>query len=222
MKIREVAQWCSVLLSLAAVAFCFGCSSPSQAQSTTPSSQVLVVNSASQAVPVAAQGTASVSITNTTAIPVIPQGTANVNIANPAVPILPTFAQDSFFATGFCRWSNASECQTLSPVLLAVPANQTAVLQSISGFCQLDSGAQIVYYQLTNEANANGNFFLPSSPTTPYNSGSATSFHENVTTYLHGGTSGVNVILDVFASTGQTGAADSCTVYASGYMVPVP
>lgn len=222
MKIRDIAKLCASFILFVAVGFNAGCSSPSQAQSSTPSSQVLVVNPASQPVPVAAQGTASVSIANTTAIPVIPQGTANVNIANQSLPILPTFAQNSFYANSGCRWSNNAECQTLSPVLLSVPANQTAVFQSISGFCQLDSGAQIVYYQLSDTQNSTGTLFLPASSTAPYNGGAATAFNEKITTYFHGGTSGVTVILDVFTTAAQTGTNDFCSVNASGYFVPVP
>ena len=204
MKIRDIAKLCASFILFVAVGFNAGCSSPSQAQSSTPSSQVLVVNPASQPVPVAAQGT------------------ANVNIANQSLPILPTFAQNSFYANSGCRWSNNAECQTLSPVLLSVPANQTAVFQSISGFCQLDSGAQLVYYQLSDTQNSTGTLFLPASSTAPYNGGAATAFNENITTYFHGGTSGVTVILDVFTTAAQTGTNDFCSVNASGYFVPVP
>lgn len=203
MKIRDVAQWCAVMVALIAVTVCFGCSSPSQAQSSTPSSQVTVVNTASQPVPVAAQGT------------------ANVNITNQAVTTVDASAQNSFYAAASCFWMKNTQCQVIP--LLNVAANQTAVVQSISGLCQLDSGLQIVYYQLHNEQGSGGDLFLPPSPVTaPYNGGAATAFNQNVTTYFHGGKSGVAIVFNAVANGPEVTSNDSCTVYASGYLVPVP
>ena len=142
------------------------------------------------------------------------------NTASQPVPTLSADAQNSFYANGGCSWTNNSECQVIP--LLSVPANKTAVVQSVSGFCQLNSGTQIVYYEFANEANASGNFFLAPSTTAPFNGGVVTAFNENFKTYLHGGTSGVTVIFDAFATAAETNTNDVCNVTASGYFVPVP
>jgi hypothetical protein len=193
MKIRDVARTCSVSTLLATVGFVFGCGSPSQAQSTTPSSSVVVTNTASQ-----------------------------------PVPTLSTDAQNSFYASGACNWSNSAECQVIP--LLSVTANQTAVVESVSGLCQIDSGTQIAYYQMPNEQSQKGMIFLPPSGSVPYNLGTslgssstaATAFNYNIKTYFHGGTSGITVFFNAFATAGETATGDNCLVTLNGHFAPVP
>jgi hypothetical protein len=194
MKILDVARTCAVLMIHVAVGFALGCGSPSLAQSTTPSSSsVLVVNTASQ-----------------------------------PVPTLNTDAQNSFYGIGSCNWSNNAECQVIP--LLSISANQTAVVESVSGLCQLNSGTQIAYYQMPNEQSQNGMIFLPPSGTVPYNLGTmlgstttaATAFNYNIKTYFHGGTAGVTVFFNAFATAPETAVGDTCTVSLSGHFAPVP
>jgi uncharacterized lipoprotein YajG len=72
MKINDAVKLCAVAIFLVAVEFTSGCGSPSQAQSTAPSSSVLVVNSQSQSVPV----TGTVSINGTPSARIISDCTA--------------------------------------------------------------------------------------------------------------------------------------------------
>ena len=150
------------------------------------------------------------------------------NTESQPVPTISTNAQNSFYGSGSCNWSNSSECQVIP--LLSVAANQTAVVESISGLCQLDAGTQIAYYQLPNEQSQKGMTFLPPSATVPYNIGTmlgssttvTTAFNYNIKTYFHGGASGVTVFFNAFATAGETAVGDNCTVTLSGHFAPVP
>lgn len=194
MKTCDVPQSCAALVLLVAVNFGFGCGSPSQAQSTSSSSSL-------------------VQVTNTVSQP---------------VPTVSANAQNSFYQNSACNWSNNAECQVIP--LLSVPAKQTAVVESVSGLCQLDSNTQIAYYQLSNEQSQTGMIFLPPSANVSFNLGTnlgstttvATSFFHNVKTYFHGGTSGVTVFFNAFATAPELATGDTCAVNVSGYFVPVP
>ena len=193
MKIDKIIQAIAAVMTLMAVGFASGCGTSSQAQSTTPSSSVQVINTVSQ-----------------------------------PVPKISSDAQNSFYASGGCNWSNAAECQVIP--LLTVAANQTAVVESVSGLCQIDSGTQIAYYQMPNEQSQKGMIFLPPSPAVPFNIGTnlgsnttaTTAFNYNVKTYFHGGTSGITVFFNAFATAGETAVGDSCTVTLNGHFAPVP
>jgi hypothetical protein len=193
MKIDKIIQITAVCTVLVAARFASGCGTSMQAQSTTSSSSVQVVNTVAQ-----------------------------------PVPTISTDAQNSFYASGSCNFSNAAECQIIP--LLAVTANQTAVVESVSGLCQIDSGTQIAYYQMPNEQSQKGMIFLPPSATVPFNIGmnsgssstATTAFNYNVKTYFHGGASGITVFFNAFATAGETASGDSCTVTLNGHFAPVP
>jgi hypothetical protein len=136
MKLPILAQGCAVLMLFAAVAFVEGCSSPSQAQSTNPSSsQVLVVNTAAQPVPVAAQGTANVNISNAS-LPVtgtvaVSGLTALNNADNPG-----RIAYQSRQYTGApCVVSPSLQCFTFGPI----PAGHRLVVQHIAGLYEFSA-----------------------------------------------------------------------------------
>lgn len=127
MHIRIMARACAAA-SLFALAFASGCSSPSQAQSTTPSSSVLVVNGSSQPVPVAAQGTTNVTLTNAS-VPV--SGTVAVTgltaLNNADDPGRIAY-QSRQFPGGPCAINAAFQCFTFGPV----PAGHRLVAQHVS------------------------------------------------------------------------------------------
>lgn len=136
MKLPILAQGCAVLMLFVAVAFVEGCSSSSHAQSTNPSSsQVLVVNTAAQPVPVAAQGTANVNISNAS-IPVtgtvaISGLTALNNADDPG-----RIAYQSKQYTGApCTINPSLQCFTFGPV----PAGHRLVVQHIAGLYEFSA-----------------------------------------------------------------------------------
>ncbi len=142
-----VARTCAFLMLLFAVAVASGCSSPSQAQSTTPSSSVLVVNTSSQPVPVAAQGTANVAISNTS-VPV----SGSVSISNTSVPVSGTVAVSGLTALNNAddpgriayqsRQSPGAACPIGSGLCFTfgpVPAGHRLVVQHISAQYEFSS-----------------------------------------------------------------------------------
>jgi hypothetical protein len=224
MKIRNVARLCAVLLLLVAVGFSVGCSSPSQAQSTNPSSsQVTVINTTAQPVPVAG----NVGINGTPAVSV----SGNVPVANPmdsngnAIPltILSAEAAKSFVADQDCTFNNTNIC-TISPVF-AVPAGKTAVIESVTGSCVYDASTALALAHLfyLNNGSVIGGVAgpavnLPSLPATAFGSLNASSFAVNLKPYIPASTA-VNFIVHASASQTQFNT-DECNVSVSGYFVP--
>lgn len=81
MTIREIARITGSCLGLAALAMLSWSCQASQAQSSSSSSNVVVVNSSAQAIPVTAQGTANVNISNTS-VPVAISGSVSTTNAD--------------------------------------------------------------------------------------------------------------------------------------------
>jgi hypothetical protein len=223
MKIRNVARLCAVLLLLVAVGFSVGCSSPSQAQSTNPtSSLVTVINTTAQPVPV----TGNVGISGTPAVSL----SGNVPVSNPldsggnaiALTTIGAEAEKSFVADQDCTFS-LNIC-TISP-LFTVPANKTAVIESVTASCFYDASTTLAIPHLFYSNNgsvigglAGPSLNLPSLPATAFGSLNASSFAVSVKTYIPGGTP---VSFIVHASATQTGGgSDECNVSTSGFFVP--
>lgn len=223
MKTRDVGRLCAVLVLLATVGFSAGCSSPSQAQSTNPtSSQVTVINTTAQPVPV----TGNVGISGTPAVTV----SGNALVSNPldsggnaiALTTIGAEAEKSFVADQNCIFSN-NIC-TISP-LFTVPANKTAVIESVTASCFYDTGTTLAFAHLfyANNGSVIGGLAgpavnLPALPAIVFGSQNSSSFAVNVKTYIPAST-GVSFI--VHASANQTGGnSDECNVSTSGYFVP--
>jgi hypothetical protein len=236
MKTRNVARLCAVVILLIAVGFAFGCSSPGQAQSTNPSSsQVTVVNTTAQPVPVTGNVgvsgsvpvTGNVGINGTPAVSV----SGTVPVANPldsnANPIplttLSAEAAKSFVADQDCTFNNTNIC-TISPVF-TVPAGKTAVIESVTGSCVYDASTALALAHLfyLNNGSVIGGVpgpavNLPSLPAIVFGSLNASSFAVNVKTYIPASTA-VNFIVHANASQTQFNT-DECNVSVSGYFVP--
>ena len=171
----------------------------------------------------------TVPVTGTVAISSLPAlavgGTVNVTNATDAKgnPVLVTdsdAARNGFFATSTCQFpSGMADCGL---ALYTVPANQIAVPQTISGFCQFDAGSpseKLSYVALNIGGGflAPPNLFVSPSAQIPGLFGLPTQiFRENITGYyLAPGT-----VINFFALTSQPDSGlGVCQVTLGGYLV---
>jgi hypothetical protein len=218
MKIRDVVRLCAVLMLLVAVGFTFGCSSPSQAQSTSPSSsQVLVVNTSAQPVPVVAQGTTNVNATvsnNVNAL--VTNSTASNGTLVPLVTDAATYtAHHDFFNEAVCKFSGGS-CFTNQAFL--IPANQTLVIESVTGFCNnMNAGDSIQQVGIFESVPFANGILIPGGTATGT---AALTFAQATKAYFPSGASGNTASFSVVTANGATeGANAQCAAFINGYLV---
>ena len=220
MQIRDVAKLSALLISLLAVGFTAGCSSPSQAQSTTPSSQVLVVNTSAQPVPVVAQGTTNVNATVSNNVNALVTNAADSS-GNP-VPLVTDAAayaaHHKFFNELVCKFSGGS-CFTNQAFL--IPANQTLVVESVTGFCNNMTATGDVIQQiaiLQSVPFANG-ILIPGGSGTGAAPNPIT-FAQATKAYFASGASGNTPSFLVITSNGNSeGPNAQCIAFINGYLV---
>jgi hypothetical protein len=157
-----------------------------------------------------------VTVTNT--VPV-----ANpVNASGSATPLLTqSSALNTFGAALACTFPTGSnKCQTTAPV----PANYTAVIQSFSGYCNLDTGSNLIVvaaYVPPPAPSPTGLFVVPGPPSVDtVVSQTIQSFGQNITGYAAGGPTGTSISFLMVTNVPQTSSSDDCNFVLSGYVVP--
>jgi hypothetical protein len=218
MEIRDVAKLCALLILLVAVGFNAGCSSPSQAQSTTPSSQVLVVNTSAQPVPVVAQGTTNVNATvsnNVNAL--VTNASDSSGKPVPLVTDATTYAaHHDFFNQLNCKF-NGVDCSTTQAFF--IPANQTLVIESVTGFCNnMTVSGDVIQQVSILESVPFANAIL-----IPGGTGAAPNpmtFAQATKAYFPSGANGQTASFSVVTANGNTEPATAqCIAYINGYLV---
>lgn len=230
-------------LGLALVLFAVALSSiPSRSAPPPPPGpggpSVTVANTSANPVPVsgsvAVTNTPGVTVANTvpvtgtvaiSSMPAVSLG-GSINVANATDakgnPVLVTdsdAARNGFFASNSCNFPSGME--DCGVALYTVPANQIAVLQSISGFCQFQAGAneqttEVVLNMGGGFLNPPNLFLSPSSQVSGLFQLPTNIFRENISGYyLSAGT-----VVNFFAITSQPDSGlGICQVTLGGYLV---
>jgi hypothetical protein len=165
--------------------------------------------------------------------------TVNANVAFPSslavnnatdahgnpLPLLtqdPTYsATHSFNFFGFCNLSGAAPaCNGDQAEAFSVAAGNVAVVESVSGFCDLPTGDSIGFIQLTGHSASNfnalnGGLTILPGPVTGYY---LQSFAQNLKGYFAGGPSGIDVKMSL-AVVGSAALSQQCVWQINGYMV---
>jgi hypothetical protein len=218
MEIRDVAKLCALLILLVAAGFTAGCSSPSQAQSTSPSSsQVLVVNTSAQPVPVVAQGTTNVNATVSNSVNALVTNPMDTN-GNP-VPLVTdaaTYAaHHDFFNQAVCKF-NGVDCSATQAFF--IPANRTLVIESVTGFCNnMNAGDSIQQVGIFESAPFANGILIPGGTATGT---AALTFAQATKAYFPSGANGQTASFSVVTANGATeGPNAQCAAFINGYLV---
>lgn len=215
MEIPDVAKLCALLILVVAAGFTAGCSSPSQAQSTSPSSQVLVVNTSAQPVPVVAQGTTNVNATVSNSVNALVANSTDTN-GNP-VPLVTdaaTYAaHHDFFNEAVCKF-NGVDC---------IPANRTLVIESVTGFCNnMNTGDSIQQVGIFESAPFANGILIPGGtvPVGTVPGVAALTFAQSTKAYFPSGANGQTASFSVVTANGATeGPNAQCAAFINGYLV---
>jgi len=220
MKIRDLARLCAVFILFVAVEFTAGCSSPSQAQSTSPSSsQVLVVNTSAQPVPVVAQGTTNVNATvsnNVNAL--VTNSTASNGNPVPLVTDAATYAaHHAFFNQLNCKF-NGVDCSTTQAFF--IPANQTLVIESVTGLCNnMNAGDSIQQVGIFESVPFANGVLIPGG-TAAAGTTAALTFAQATKAYFPSGANGQTASFSVVTTNGATENTNAqCIAFINGYLV---
>lgn len=130
--------------------------------------------------------------------------------ANP-VPTVPTQALNHFNVTTGCSFSG-SECAI--DTLFSVPAGKTAVVESVSGFCNTENGIGIVLLRLdSTPSDHTTSFFVPGPGLLSGGTNTITSWAQSGNFYA----SPSSTLRFTAASTGQS-LSGFCLVDINGYL----
>ncbi len=218
MKTLNIAKLCASLILFVAVGFNAGCSSPSQAQSTTPSSQVLVVNTSAQPVPVVAQGTTNVNATVSNNVDaLVTNASDSSGKPVPLVTDAATYAaHHDFFNQVNCKF-NGVNCSTTQAFF--IPANQTLVIESVTGLCNNMTVPGDVIEQVSifeSVPFANGILIPGGTGSAPH----PMTFAQATTAYFPSGANGQTASFSVETLNGNTEPSTAqCIAYINGYLV---
>jgi hypothetical protein len=167
--------------------------------------------------------TPSVNVTGTSnvnveSLPVVQlSGTSSVSVVNGTtspVPTLGTEALNSFVAEGGCNLTGSYSCTTS---IYTVPTGKVAVIESVSGLCNLDSGTAL-YLAYLSSGTSVVVISTPSPPIATIGGGVSVSFGQNLKTYISGPAS--PLVLNYYTNATQSGIVNSCRGIVSGYLVP--
>jgi hypothetical protein len=154
--------------------------------------------------------------------------TNNVPVVNPSntdgssVPLqtqnsapLPSQSLSSGIALS-CVFSGGSDC-VINPVY-TIPPNAVAVVESISGQCNINSGSIDTIELATSIMGEPETLFVVPNSGVPTLGIVRVSFGQNLKGYFFGGASGQNLVIDVHTNTSE-GTNNDCFVNLQGYLV---
>jgi hypothetical protein len=179
-----------------------------------------------------------VTINNTSAnpVPTVATDTRNVAVVNDSLRATVTNLKDTatgdpvplvtrdesadhfFQFSNVCVFSGSTECQEINAsTRFSVPANETALIESVTAVCQLIPGSSVNYAQLTNGSSET---FLPpgSAPVTAPNGTDTQTFAQNLKAYVTSGDIAQPVSFEVYANADQP-SPNVCAYSLAGYFI---
>ncbi len=189
------------------------------------------VNIANTPVPVSGNvnatinGTPSVNVSGMPAVNVA-SVSGNVPVANPLdgsgnpIPLVTQnlLGGNAFLVQAQCFLAGTSLCGT---TILSVPANEVAVVESLSGSCTIDTGTAISILNVVSSGTSANLTVLPGSPVPDNSINAIQSFGQNIKGYFFGGASGksITAAVSVDATQNATHVSNACTFNLAGYFV---
>jgi len=157
-------------------------------------------------------------VTPKTAHAVIATAVQVVNMPSQPVPTLSTDinAFTIFDVTGSCTFTNFGACPI--PNLYTIPASKVAVIERISGFCNMDAGQlALISVIYDGTAGITNTMYLVPGPPVPFGPGVENSFAQNLTAYALPSVENITVTFN--ANQGQTRPSSGCYVGVAGHLV---
>lgn len=154
-----------------------------------------------------------VTVTNTVTANVT--NTTDTN-GNPVLAVQNDAPRTAFDKTVSCTFSG-SLCQTPLTGFFAVPSGEIAVIESISGGCQMDAGSQLGMVNIT--LSSGEQYFAPLGTAVPFTGLAFQTFGGDIKRYAFYSSSNPNLLFDIYASQSQSSFLDACTISFAGYLI---
>lgn len=154
-----------------------------------------------------------VTVTNTVTANVT--NTTDTN-GNPVLAVQNDAPRTAFDKTVTCTFSG-NLCQTPLAGFFAVPSGEVAVIESISGGCQLDAGSQLGQANFT--LSYGEQYYAPLGSPVPWEGVTFQTFGGNIKRYAIYSATNPNLLFDVYASQSQASIFDTCTISFAGYLI---